>query len=314
MENTVKQKHHSTPLGSKTTIHEVISCGAELRSRHARIAPYVARREPRHRCLLYLQGILSDVARKNGWQLAEQAGESRPDGMQRLLTTAVWDENGVRDELRSYVLAHLKDQYAVVAIDETSFPKRGNQSAGVAHQYCGSTKQVENCQVGVFLSYISSRGHTLLDRELYLPRHWLRDGARCEKAVIPETVSSQTKCELARAMMERLHQAQIPVAWVVADTVYGNNLDLRTWLEDHHYWFALAVASTEPIGVMTAQGRTLLTVAQAEQRFVNEQEWRRLSVEKGTKRTVPFEWGCLPLLHRWGDDGQHLLVNCCIPT
>jgi len=187
---------------------------------------------------LYLQGILSDVARKNGWQLAEQAGESCPDGMQRLLSTAVWDENGVRDELRSYVMAHLTDPYAVVAIDETSFPKRGNQSAGVAPQYCGSTKQVENCQVGVFLSYISSRGHTLLDRELYLPRHWLQDRARCEKAGIPETVSFQTKCELARAMMERLHQAQIPVAWVVADTVYGNNLDLRTWLEDHHYWFA----------------------------------------------------------------------------
>jgi len=90
--------------------------------------------------------------------------------MQRLLSTAVWDENGVRDEWRTYVLAHLSDPYAVVAIDETSFPKRGNQSAGVAHQYCGSTKQVENCQVGVFLSYISSRGHTLLDRELYLPR------------------------------------------------------------------------------------------------------------------------------------------------
>jgi SRSO17 transposase len=93
---------------------------------------------------LYLQGILSDVARKNGWQLAEQAGESRPDGMQRLLSIAVWDENGVRDELRSYVLAHLGDPYAVVAIDETSFPKRGNQEACVAHQYCGSTKQVEN--------------------------------------------------------------------------------------------------------------------------------------------------------------------------
>ena len=140
----MKQKHHSTPGGSKTTIHDVIGWGAELRSLHTRLAPYFARPEPYHRCLLYLQGILSDVARKNGWQLAEQAGESRPDGMQRLLTTAVWDENGVRDELRSYVLAHLRDPYAVVAIDETSFPKRGDQSAGVARQYCGSTKQVEN--------------------------------------------------------------------------------------------------------------------------------------------------------------------------
>jgi len=310
----VKQKHHSTSVGSKTTLHDVIHWGDELRSLHTRLAPYVARPEPRHRCLLYLQGILSDVARKNGWQLAEQAGESRPDGMQRLLSTAVWDENGVRDELRSYVLAHLRDPYAVVAIDETSFPKRGNQSAGVAHQYCGSTKQVENCQVGVFLSYISSRGHTLLDRELYLPRHWLADRARCEKAGIPDSVTFQTKCELARAMMERVHQAEVPVAWVVADTVYGNNLDLRTWLEDHHYWFALAVASTEQIGVMTAHGRTLLTVAQAEQQFVNEQEWRRFSVKTGTKGPLLFEWACLPILHCWEDDGQHWLLIRRIPT
>jgi SRSO17 transposase len=310
----VKQKHHSTPVGSKTTINDVISWGAELRSLHTRLAPYFARPEPRHRSLLYLQGILSDVARKNGWQLAEQAGESRPDGMQRLLTNAVWDENGVRDELRTYVLAHLRDPYAVVAIDETSFPKRGNQSAGVAHQYCGTTKQVENCQVGVFLSYVSSLGHTLLDRELYLPRQWLEDRARCEKAGVPEGVCFQTKCELAKRMMERVHRAQIPVAWVVADTVYGNNLDLRTWLEDHQYWFALAVASTEQIGVMTAQGRTLMTVTQAEQRFLNEEDWRRFSVKTGTKGPLLFEWACLPILHRWEDDGQHWLLIRRIPT
>ncbi len=99
-------------------------------------------------------------------------------------------------------------------------------------------------------------------------------------------------------MMERVHQAQIPVAWVVADTVYGNNLDLRTWLEDHQYWFALAVASTEQIGMMTPQGRTRLPVAQAEQRFVNEQQWQRFSVKTGTKGPLLFEWACLPILHR----------------
>ena len=130
---------------------------------------------------MYLQGILSDVARKNGWQLAEQAGETRPDGMQRRLRNAVWDEDGVRDELRKYVLERLGDEHAIAAIDETSFPKSGDKSAGVAPQYCGTTKQVENCQVGVFLSYISPLGHTLLDRELYLPRHWVEDGPRCKR-------------------------------------------------------------------------------------------------------------------------------------
>jgi SRSO17 transposase len=112
-----------------------------------------------------MRGILSTIARKNGWKLAEHAGESRPDGMQRLLSQAVWDEDGVRDELRTYILTHLGAPHAVVAIDESGLPKQGKKSAGVAHQYCGTTKQVENCQVGVFLSYISTRGHTLLDRE-----------------------------------------------------------------------------------------------------------------------------------------------------
>jgi SRSO17 transposase len=278
------------------------------------MASFFARPEPRHRCLLYLQGMLSDVARKNGWQLAEQAGETRPDGMQRLLSNAVWDEDRVRDELRRYVLEHLGAEHAIAAIDETSFPKQGDKSAGVAPQYCGSTKQVENCQVGVFLSYISPRGHTLLDRELYLPRHWVEDRPRCEEAGIPETVCFQTKCELARRMMERLYQAQVSIDWVVADTVYGNNLDLRTWLEDHGYWYVLAVANTEQIGIMTPDGPRLMTVKQAEQLLVKSLDWQCLSVRTGTKGPLLFDWACLPLLHRWADDKRHWLLIRRIPN
>jgi SRSO17 transposase len=151
----MKQSQHTRSSELKTTANDVVRWVMELRHLHARMAPFFARPEPRHRSLLYLQGILSDVARKNGWQLAEQAGETRPDGMQRRLRNAVWDEDRVRDELRKYVLERLGAEHAIVAIDETSFPKRGNKSAGVARQYCGTTKQVENCQVGVFLSYIS---------------------------------------------------------------------------------------------------------------------------------------------------------------
>src|SRR5438445_5560854 len=151
----MKQNQHTTSSESKTTPHDVVRWAMELRHLHARIAPFFARPEPRQRSLLYLQGILSDVARKNGGPLAEQAGEMRPDGMQRLLSNAVWDEDGVRDELRKYVLERLGAPHAIAAIDETSFPKSGDKSAGVAPQYCGTTKRVENCQVGVFLSYMS---------------------------------------------------------------------------------------------------------------------------------------------------------------
>lgn len=147
----MKHIQDTTSFPLKTTINDVVRWTMELRHLHTRIAPFFARPQPRTRCLWYLQGVLSDVARKNGWQLAEHAGETRPDGMQRLLSKAVWQHDRVRDELRSYVLERLGTPHAIVAIDETSFPKRGKKSAGVARQYCGSTKQVENCQVGVFL-------------------------------------------------------------------------------------------------------------------------------------------------------------------
>ncbi len=126
----MKQSQHTTSSELKTTANDVVRWAMELRHLHARIAPYFARPEPRHRSLLYLQGILSDVARKNGWQLAEQAGEKRPDGMQRLLTSAVWDEGRVRDELRKYVLQRLGDPHAIVAIDETSFRQQWRQVCG----------------------------------------------------------------------------------------------------------------------------------------------------------------------------------------
>ena len=163
-------------------------------------------------------------------------------------------------------------------------------------------------------SYVSTKGHTLIDRELYLPLKWLQDRERCLQAGIPEAVRFSTKCELARLMMERLYDAQIPIDWVVADTVYGNNLDLRTWLEDHHYSFALAVACTEQIGIMTAEGRKLVTVTQAEHLLVTEQDWQQFSVKTGTKGPLLFDWTCVPILYRWENDGQHWVLIRRIPN
>ena len=136
---------------TKTTVTDVVRWTQELDRLHARIAPRFARPEPRRRALALLHGILSHTSRKNGWQLAEHAREARPDGMHRLLSSAVWDTDGVREDLRTYALEHLGNQSAIVVIDETSFPKQGKKSAGVGVQSCGTTGQVENCQVGVFL-------------------------------------------------------------------------------------------------------------------------------------------------------------------
>ncbi len=193
----MKQHQHITPVGAKTTFVEVWKWGQELERLYACIAPRFARPEPRRRALAYLKGIVSSIERKNGWQLAEHAGEARPDGMQRLLNSAAWDAGLVRDDLRTYILERLGDPQAVLVIDETSFRKRGKKSAGVAKQHCGTTGQLENCQVGVFLAYVSRFGHTLVDRELSIPLRWILDRERCREAGIPEEVRFQTKCEQA---------------------------------------------------------------------------------------------------------------------
>jgi SRSO17 transposase len=312
-EKDVKQPQHITPVGAKITFIEVWKWGQELQRLHARIAPRFARPEPRRRALAYLKGIVSAAERKNGWHLAEHAGEARPDGMQRLLNSAVWDADLVRDDLRAYILERLGDPCAVVVIDETSFRKRGKKSAGVKKQYCGTTGQLENCQVGVFLSYVGARGHALLDRELYLPKEWIDDPERCREAGIPEETRFRTKCELARQMLERLWKAQVPFAWVVADSVYGGNLDLRLWLEAHGYSYVLAVACDEPVGIQTASGRKRMTVAEAEALLVQAENWQRLSMSDGTKGPRLFDWSVIPILHGWEDDGRHfLLIRRCL--
>src|SRR4051794_15178022 len=150
-EKTMKQPQHITFTGAKTTPTQVVQWAQALTHLHSRIASRFARPEPRRRALAYLQGLLSESPRKNGWHLAEQAREAHPYGMQRLLSQAVWDTDGVRDDLRQYALEHLGQEAAIVVIDESSFPKRGKKSAGVQVQYCGTSGHVENCQVGVFL-------------------------------------------------------------------------------------------------------------------------------------------------------------------
>jgi len=310
----MKHDQDTTADGVKTTLSQVAGWAQALTLLHARIAPRFARPEPRRRALSYLQGVLSEIERKNGWQLAEHAREATPYGMQRLLSQSVWDVDLVRDDLRDYVYQYLGGLGAILVIDETSFPKRGEKSAGVQAQYCGTTGLVENCQVAVFLDYVSALGHAFIDRELYLPKSWIDDQQRCREAGIPETVHFQTKCELAQQMVERVHRAQIPIAWVVADTVYGNNLDLRTWLEAHGYPYVLAVACDETVGIRTADGgRKQVQVREVEALLLKAQDWQRLSMSDGTKGPRLFDWARVLILYQWEDDASHwLLIRRCI--
>lgn len=258
-----------------------------------RIAPRFVRPEVRSRAGRYLAGLLGPVERRNGWQLAEQLGERSPDGVQRLLRTARWDAEAVRDDLRAYVVEHLGDAGAVLVVDETGFLKKGAKSVGVQRQYSGTAGRIENCQIGVFLAYASPHGRAFLDRALYLPRKWAADPGRRAEARVPPEVAFATKGELAHAMLERAFAAGVPAAWVTGDEVYGNDGALRRWLEGGQRPYVLAVACSHPVWHDGRQGRVDALVAE-----IPAEGWQRIDVGAGSKGPRVYDWACgrLPYL------------------
>ena len=201
------------------TMDEAAAWAEDLEQLLARLGPRFGRVEVRRRAGAYLRGLLAPVERKNGWQLAEAAGDARPDGMQDFLARMRWDADAVRDDLRSYVVEHLGDPGAVLVLDETGFVKKGTKSAGVQRQYSGTAGRIENCQIGVFLAYASRHGRALIDRVLYLPESWAGDAGRREEAGVPTEVVFATKPKLGRAMLERGFAAGVPCIWVTGDSV-----------------------------------------------------------------------------------------------
>jgi SRSO17 transposase len=272
-------------------LQDVAGWSDGLAALHARLARRFVRAEPRRRVLAYLRGLLSPIERKNGWQLAEQAGDATPDGVQYLLARAEWDADAVRDDLRAYVVEQLGDVDAVLVVDETGFLKKGSKSAGVQRQYSGTAGRIENCQIGVFLVYASRRGRTFLDRALYLPKDWAADSARRQEASVPETVVFQTKPQLAQAMLERALDAKVPARWVAGDEVYGGDRRLRVWLEERHLAHVLAIKRTEPLWTMDAAQVPAEALAAA----VPADAWQRLSAGDGAKGPRFYDWIRVPI-------------------
>jgi SRSO17 transposase len=237
-----------------------------------------------------MQGLMSQASRKNGWQLAEEMGEATPYAMQHMLDRARWDGNGMRDELRAYVWDMLAEPTGVLVIDETGFLKKGTKSVGVQRQYSGTAGRIENCQVGVFLSYASSHGHTLLDRELYLPKIWIDDPQRCREAHVPDEVTFATKPELAQRMLERTLASGLPVAWVTGDTVYGSSRVLRADREARKQAYALAMARKEQVEIQGVR-RRVDQVAHT----IARQDWQELSAGVGSKGPRLFAWARVEL-------------------
>lgn len=283
-----------------TDAEMVEAWAGELKVLGSRIGRRFERAEPRQRAIAYLKGLMSEVQRKNGWQLAEQAGEVTPDGMQRLLSTAVWDVDGVRDDLREYVLETLGHAQGVLVLEESGFLKKDTHSVGVKRQYSGTAGRVENCQIGVFLGYASEKGQALIDRALYLPQEWVTDRARRQEAKVPKEMTFAPQPELGRQMLERAFTAQVPAQWVTGDSIYGGDRRLRVWLEEQQRWFVLGIKKDEPLGSGFYQQR-----ADERAAALPADAWQTLSCGAGAKGPRVYDWALL-LLPRWGQSADVL--------
>jgi SRSO17 transposase len=281
--------------GADPSTAAVLADGAPiLKQLCDRIAPRFAREEVRQRLPRYLAALLQPIERRNGWQIAEQAGEAVPDGTQRLLNAAQWEADAVRDDLRAYVVEHLGDPQAVLVVDESGFLKKGAHSVGVKRQYSGTAGRVENCQSGVFLAYAAGHGRTFVDRELYLPKEWAADPERRRQAGVPAAVEFATKPQLAQRMLARALDAAVPAAWVTGDEVYGDNRPLREWLESRGQPYVLAVSCDERVEADGGDGAGREAVAAVAARLAPP-EWERLSAGNGAKGPRLYDWALIPL-------------------
>jgi SRSO17 transposase len=266
------------------------------------------RSEPRARVGAYLRGLLAELERKNGWTVAEHAGAVSPDGMQRLLRTADWDVDGVRDDVRGYVLDGLSDTDSdasgpaggVFIADDTGFIKKGRRSAGVQRQYTGTTGKIDNCQLGVFLAYATPRGHALIDRELYLPVSWTDDRDRCTAAGVPDEVEFATKPELVVRMLERVHAAgRLSGCWFTADEAFGQNPGLRDWLAAHQVPYVLATRNDDLLTCPDGHrepAKVLATLAGVDaQGKVDPTAWERRSLGYGAHGERVYDWTAVAL-------------------
>jgi DDE superfamily endonuclease len=256
-----------------------------------RVAGRFGRVEPRRRARAFVLGLLADLPRKNCWTLSEHAGDATPDGLQHLLAGAVWDHDAVRDDIRDYLVEHLGDPGAVLVVDETGDLKKGSHTVGVQRQYTGTAGKVDNAQVAVYLTCATAAGHGVIDRELYLPQGWIDDPVRLKAAGVPDQVGFATKPELARVMLERALDAEVPAGWVTADEVYGASPALRGWLETRQLPYVLAVKCTEPLP--PASGPTASAARLAAR--VPPEGWLGISAGHGAKGRRWYGWSRLPL-------------------
>jgi len=272
----------------------------ELLALKNRLAPVFGRPEVRASAGAFIDGLLSGIARKTGWLMAEQAGLDRPYRMQSLLGRSSWNADALRDLVRAEVVGSLGDPSGVLVVDETGFLKKGTHSVGVGRQYSGTAGRIENCQVGVFLGYASPLGQALIDRRLYLPEAWAGDAARRCQVQVPETVEFATKPQIACALIASALDAGVPCAWVLADALYGSDSRLRRMLEGRGQPYVLAVRSNQTLRMLMDDGLLQTDPAGLADDLPND-AWMSHAAGEGSKGIRLYDWARIAL--PWVVDG-----------
>jgi SRSO17 transposase len=265
---------------------DVRGCRRRLEGFLRRYLPRFYREEQRELAQVVLQGKLSKLERKTSEPIAYLAGRPRKP-VQHFVGAGGWDDEAVMAELRQHVGETLADPDGVLVLDPSSFPKKGDASCGAARQWCGRLGKVENCQVGVFLAYVTAQGYAPLDRQLYLPEQWAEDAQRREETHVPKTVAFQERWRIGLELLDR-SGPDVPFGWVAGDDEFGRASAFRAALRARGLRYVLDVPSNtliRDLGETPAPGRRLPPWRRVDQwaKAQPSSRWRRLVVGAGAK-------------------------------
>jgi SRSO17 transposase len=262
---------------------------------------YFVRSETRDNAQNYMRALLGDVKRKNSWQVSEALGLADPHPLQRMLREGKWEDQEVRCQLRAEVVAVMRTEQGIGVVDESGFVKWGAKSAGVSRQYCGRIGKVENCQVGVYLGYVTADSAAFLDCQLYLPQSWCADRERCRSAQIPDDVPFQTKPQIAQGMLEQAWDEGVAMQWVTGDSLYGNSPTFREAIQQRDRYYVLAIGVTHHVQQMPSEQVTSL---QALAQDLPAQTWERL----GEKEPIWYDWQAIRVQMKNDTIGEQWLL------
>ncbi len=301
------------------TAADVQGWESRLRNLLARIGPLFPGVPARGHAESYVRGLLSPLARKNGWTIAEYAGEREPKKLQRFLNIARWDADALLEFNRGYAMERFADPAAVLVADPTGFAKKGTKSVRVQRQYSGTMGRVDNCQIATFLAYVGpGRGRVLIDRRLYMPeKSWMADPARCAAAGVPPELTFKTRPQQVQEMIEAAREAGMPFAWFTADEEFGQNPGLCEYLEDNHIPYVMAVPkNTRFIDAAGLESRIDESAGQ-----LAGNDWSRRACGIGSKGFRVYDWALISsgepdrqyMLRRNIDTGELAFYRCHNP-